>query len=74
MKFSLVITGLLAIASAAPKAKYMENDKLADQGLVNLEAYVAEHGYPNAEKCSLETAYIRKEWYAKTEVSGEGYR
>jgi tyrosinase len=73
MKLSLVLTtGLLAVASAAPKAKYIENDKLADRGLNNLKAYVAEHGYPNADKCTLETAYVRKEWYAKTDVFGKG--
>jgi tyrosinase len=63
MKVSvMVIAGLMAVANAAPKPTQMENDKLAHQGLANLKAYVAEHGYPNAEKCTLKNAYVRKEW------------
>jgi tyrosinase len=64
MRLLLIITAcFVAIANAAPKPKYMENDKLADQGLANLKAYVAEHGYANPQKCTLKTARVRKEWY-----------
>lgn len=73
MRLALVLTNLLAVASAAPKAKFMENDKLAHQGLANLKAYVAEHGYTNAEKCTLETAYVRKEWYARRDMIRESF-
>ena len=73
MRLALVLTGLLAAASAVPKAKFMENDKLAHQGLTNLKAYVVEHGYPNAEKCTLETAYVRKEWYARRDMIRERF-
>ncbi|KAG9189203.1 tyrosinase [Alternaria panax] len=62
MKLSLILTGLLAVASAVLNAKIMENDELAHQGLAKLKAYVTEHGYPKAEKCTLETASVRKEW------------
>jgi tyrosinase len=63
MKFSIILTaGLMASANAAPKAKHMENDKLADKGMANLKAYIATNGYPNREKCTLKNAAVRKEW------------
>ena len=67
MKFSIYITaGLVVGASAAPKPKpkpkYMENDKLADMGMANLKAFIADNGYPSAGNCTLENAAVRKEW------------
>jgi tyrosinase len=63
MKFSIIFTaGLMASANAAPRAKHMENDKLADKGMANLKAHIAMNGYPNPEKCTLKNAAVRKEW------------
>jgi tyrosinase len=63
MKLSIILTaGLMVIANAAPKAKYMENDKLADKGMANLKAYIAKNGYSDPKKCTLKTAAVRKEW------------
>lgn len=59
MKFySLTIATLTSIACA----KYMKNDELATEGLHRLEAHIAEHGYVNPEKCTLENAVVRREW------------
>lgn len=44
-------------------AKYMRNDELAAEGLQTLKAYIAQHGYVDPEKCTLENAAVRREWY-----------
>jgi tyrosinase len=63
MKFSIILTaGLVASVNAAPKAKHMENDNLADKGMDNLKAFIATNGYSNPEKCTLKNAAVRKEW------------
>lgn len=75
MKLTSVLTGGLAgFATAAeqtrnapakkdaPARKPMEVDGLAAQAMHSLELHYAENPYPNAEKCTLENAEVRREW------------
>jgi hypothetical protein len=75
MKLSNVVTtGFATFAAAAaqscsapvkndaPTKKPMEVDGLAAQAMHNLELHYAENPYPNAEKCTLENAAVRREW------------
>jgi tRNA U34 5-carboxymethylaminomethyl modifying GTPase MnmE/TrmE len=38
-------------------------DLLTAQALTNLEAHLAINGQPNVEKCTLENAAVRREWF-----------
>ncbi|KAF2848810.1 Di-copper centre-containing protein [Plenodomus tracheiphilus IPT5] len=55
---TFILVGLLGTASAASTG----NDVLNAKGLDALALYVAKHGYADAEKCTLETAAVRREW------------
>jgi tyrosinase len=43
-------------------ASFVENDALAAEALAKLTTNVAQHGYPNAEECTLDNVAVRKEW------------
>jgi hypothetical protein len=42
-------------------ASFVENDALAAEALAKLTTNVAQHGYPNAEECTLDNVAVRKE-------------
>ncbi|KAF2111019.1 hypothetical protein BDV96DRAFT_194702 [Lophiotrema nucula] len=67
MKIStLAASALLIVAGAVPLDKrvnnFLETDALAATGVFNLGLYVALHGYPNPQKCTLSNVAIRREW------------
>ncbi|KAF1846119.1 Di-copper centre-containing protein [Cucurbitaria berberidis CBS 394.84] len=65
MKFSSIsVAALLGVVGAAPldARNGFESDALAAKGAVNLGYHVAKNGYPNPQKCTLETAAVRREW------------
>jgi tyrosinase len=43
-------------------ASFVENDALAAEALAKLTSNVAQNGYANAEKCTLDNVAVRKEW------------
>lgn len=66
MKISTIVAAaLLGGASAAPleERTYLESDALTAKGAYNLGVYIAKNGYPNPQKCTLQNAAIRREWY-----------
>ncbi|KAI1528170.1 restless-like transposase, partial [Pyrenophora tritici-repentis] len=68
MKFSIFfLVGLAASANVTDRPKYMENDALAHQALVNLKAHVS-NGYPGTGNCTLETALVPQVGKSKQEL------
>jgi len=67
---SLIICGLLAAETvhAAPSARKPLDtsltDRLATQARSNVAKYFTAKGYPK-QNCTVETALVRKEWYAQ---------
>jgi tyrosinase len=67
MRFSNLVTVALAgAASAAPleARSDFKSDDIMVAGLQALNRQIAQHGYPNAQKCTLKNASVRREWYA----------
>jgi tyrosinase len=66
MKFSnLVTVALASAASAVPleaRSDYKSDDIMV-AGRHALERQIAQHGLPNAQKCTLKNAAVRREWY-----------
>jgi len=59
MKVSTLAT---AIFCGGVGASLIENDALAAEALVKLTSNVAQNGYPDAEKCTLDNIAVRREW------------
>ncbi|EOA82019.1 uncharacterized protein SETTUDRAFT_97043 [Exserohilum turcica Et28A] len=57
----LLEIAVVALTNGVSAVKQTEHDKLAARGLANLKADIAENGYPNPGKCTMENAAIRKE-------------
>jgi hypothetical protein len=66
MKFpGLVAAALLGGAGALSldSQSVYQSDELMKASFKSLEAYTKKNGYPNAKKCTLKTASVRKEWF-----------
>ena len=59
MKVSTLAT---AILYGGVGASLVENDALAAEALAKLKSNVAQNGYPDAEKCTLDNVAVRREW------------
>jgi len=67
MKVSTLAT---AILYGGVGASLVENDALAVEALAKLTSNVAQNGYPDAEKCTLDNVAVRREWQVEgTRVS-----
>lgn len=62
MKIS-VFTGIVLLSGAG--ATFLQSDILAAEGVTKLGLHVAQHGYPNAEQCTLKNVAVRKEWFVE---------
>jgi tyrosinase len=65
MKFSSLVTvALLGGVSATPTGprSNFTSDVIMVEGLHKLSAFVAKNGYPDAKKCTLKKASVRREW------------
>ena len=59
-----------AILFGGVGASIVENDALAVEAFAKLTSNVAQNGYPDAEKCTLDNVAVRREWQVKgTHVS-----
>jgi hypothetical protein len=66
MKFSGLVAAALLVGAGALSLDYQsvyQSDELMKASFKSLEAYTKQNGYPNAKKCTLKTASVRKEWY-----------
>ncbi|KAI4674983.1 uncharacterized protein J4E88_007886 [Alternaria novae-zelandiae] len=64
MKVSTLAT---AILYGGVGASLLENDALAVEALAKLGSNVAQNGYPDAEKCTLDNVAVRREWSTLSE-------
>jgi tyrosinase len=53
---------VVAMFCGSTGATIMGNDVLAAQALAKLSLNVAQHGYPDAGKCTLKNVAVRREW------------
>lgn len=60
MKISTYLS--VALAGSTTSAKFMENDRLAAEGMTKLEIHLAKNGIPSPGTCTLDKASVRREW------------
>jgi hypothetical protein len=66
MKLSgVVVAAVLGGVAAVPSERHSayKSDELMTASFKSLKAYTDKNGYPNAQKCTLKNASVRKEWY-----------
>jgi len=52
----------VALVGSTSSAKFMENDRLAAEGMAKLGVHLAENGIPCPGTCTLDKASVRREW------------
>ncbi|GAB7342345.1 hypothetical protein MBLNU457_g0568t1 [Dothideomycetes sp. NU457] len=67
-----VVLPLLVSASVWTPDSTVGSDRLAAQGLVNLAKYEFQH-HPANTTCSLQTAYVRREWHTLSKSERSKY-